>query len=164
MICHFGVSHATHWEAESGLERPHKEHVQVPLLGVGIFIPAAAKLNPVTGTVGGAGIEIVLGAGGAEHALGDGLSHVWHLDTEEGLDRPQREQIQASFLTVGGFIPAAAKSKPFTAGVGEPLGDGVSQATHLAAEEGFDRPQSEQVHVSFLTVGGFIPAVVKSNA
>lgn len=108
---HRGVSHVSHFEAESGLESPHKEQVQVPLFAVGNFIPAAAKSKPFTGAAGGAATGAGVGAG-AEAPFGDGVSQVSHLDAKVGFDRPHSEHIQVSLLTVGAFMPAAAKLNP----------------------------------------------------
>jgi len=70
-------------DAEFGLESPHREHGQVSLLTVGIFIPAAAKLKPFTGGAGGAITGLGIDAGGwaaveADELLGEGVSHVSH--------------------------------------------------------------------------------------
>lgn len=96
-----------------------------------------------------------------------------------GFDKEQREQIHVPEATDGAFIPAAAKSNALkvetTGGAGGGAGSatataaddvlvaGVSQVSHFGAELGFDKAQREQVHVSGLLEGAFIPAAVKSN-
>jgi len=97
-----------------------------------------------------------------------------------GFDKEQREQIQVPEATDGAFIPAAAKSNALkvetrggagggagsatvTVAAGVPVA-GVSQVSHFDAELGFDKAQREQVHVSGVLEGTFIPAAAKSNA
>ena len=97
-----------------------------------------------------------------------------------GFVKAQREQIQLPEVTVGAFIPAAAKSNALiggtAGGVGEGVGGaataaaddvliaGLSQTSHFNAEQGFDKEQREQIHVPGLLEGAFIPAAAKSNA
>lgn len=101
--------------------------------------------------------------GGRYRYVYRGFSHVTHWDDDSGLESPHKAQFQVPSLTVGTFIPAAAKSKLFTTGAGGAFGFGVSHVSHLPAEVGFDRLHRAHCQVSLLTVGAFIPAAAKSN-
>ena len=58
------------------------------------------------------------GSLGALASTGAGSSQVSHLAVALGFDRPHREQFHVSLGAEGAFIPAAAKLKPWTGGVG----------------------------------------------
>lgn len=84
---------------------------------VGTFIPAAAKSKPFTGTVGVTAGSVDEGVGSPDGA-GAGASHATHFEADSEFVTMQSEHAHISFLGVGAFIPAAAKSNPCTGGLG----------------------------------------------
>ena len=110
-----GVSQALHLDSDFSFEIAHKEHIQVSFPIVGTFIPAAAKSKPFTGTVGVTAESV---DEGASSPGGAGASHAMHFEADSEFVTMQSEHVHISFLGVGAFIPAAAKSNPCTAGVG----------------------------------------------
>jgi len=165
---YLGFSQVVHLLADWGFTNAQRPHVQLSLLTVGAFIPAAPQLKPTTG---GAGAATGAGDGVLVVAPLRGFSQVWHWEAEAGFERAQSEQVQESLLTVGGFKPAAPQLKPVVGGCGAAGGAvlgavplrGFSHVWHWEAEVGFDKAQSEQVQVSLPTDGTFIPAAAKSN-
>jgi len=113
-----GVSQAWHLDSDFSFEIAHTEHTHWSFLTEGTFMPAAAKSKPLTGTAGGLGATAGVNAGtaGAEPPCGAGASHAAHLEADNGFVTMQSEHVHVPFLGVGAFIPAAAKSNPFTGG------------------------------------------------
>ena len=87
---------------------------------MGTFIPAAAKSKPLTGTAGGVGVTAggVNEGAGSPCGAGAGASHATHFDANNEFVTMQFEHVHTSFLGVGAFIPAAAKSNPCDGGAG----------------------------------------------
>jgi len=114
-----GVSQAWHLDSDFSLEIAHTEQTHWSVLTEGIFMPAAAKSKPLTGTAGGLDATaggVNGGAAGAESPCGVGASHAAHFEADNGFVTMQSEHVHVSFLGVGTFIPAAAKSNPFNGG------------------------------------------------
>lgn len=103
-----------------GFFNPQSPQVQVSLLTVGGFIPAALQSKGLIGaaivTGGGVGATTAGVDGFETTAPGLASSQILHLVTVCGFDNPHCVQFQVSF-GMGCAIPAAAKSKALT-GVG----------------------------------------------
>ena len=97
-------------DSDFSFEIAHKEHTQASSLTVGTFIPAAAKSKPLTGTAGGGGATAGDANEGAGSPCGEGASHATHFEADNEFVTMQSEHVHVSFLGVGAFIPAAAKS------------------------------------------------------
>ena len=111
--CHYGAaaSQVVHLVADMGFFNPQSPQIQVSLLTVGGFTPAALQSKDLMGGATTAGVD-----GFGTTAPGLASSQILHLVAVCGFDNPHCGQFQVSF-SVGRAIPAAAKSKALT-GVG----------------------------------------------